>query len=101
MKVKVHSPDGDTDFFDTVAGVLLGDTLEPYLFIICLNWVLWTSIDLIKENGFTLKKAKSRLYPAETITDTDYADDLVLLANTPGQVKSLPFRKNWFPRKHK
>ena len=26
-KVKVHSPDGDTEYFDIVAGVLQGDTL--------------------------------------------------------------------------
>ena len=48
-KVKVHSPDGDTDFFDIVAGVLPSDALAPYLFIICLEYVLWMSIDLIKE----------------------------------------------------
>ena len=30
-----------------------------------------------------LKKGRSRRYPAENITDTDYADDIVLLANTP------------------
>ena len=51
-KVKVRSPDGDTDCFDIVAGVLQGDTLAPYLFIICLDFVLRTSIDKIKENGF-------------------------------------------------
>ena len=28
-KVKVHSPDRDTNFFDLVAGILLGDTLTP------------------------------------------------------------------------
>ena len=39
MKVKVHSLDGDTDFFDIVAGVLQRDTLAPYLFIICLDYV--------------------------------------------------------------
>ena len=33
-KVKVRSPDGDTEYFDIVAGVLQGDTLAPYLFII-------------------------------------------------------------------
>ena len=33
-KMKFRSPDGDTDFFDIVAGVLQGDTLVPYLFII-------------------------------------------------------------------
>ena len=36
-KVKVHSPDGDTDYFNIVAGVLQGDTLAPELFIICLD----------------------------------------------------------------
>ena len=88
-KVKVCSLDRDTDFFDIVAGVLLGDTLAPYLFIICLDYVLQTSIDLIKENGFTLKKTRSRLYPAQTITDTDYVDDIALLANTPTQAEFL------------
>ena len=59
-KVKVHSSDGDIDFFNIVAGVLQGDTLVPYLFIICLDYVLQMLIDLMKENGFTLKKARSR-----------------------------------------
>ena len=37
-------------------------------------------IDQIKENGSTLKKERSR-YPAETMTDADYTNDLVLLIN--------------------
>ena len=48
MIVKVCSLDGDTDFFDIVAGVLQGDTLALYLFIICLDDVLQTLIDLMK-----------------------------------------------------
>ena len=60
MKVKVHSPDRNADFFDIVADVLQGDTLAPYLFIICLDFVLRTSIDLMKENRFTLEKARSK-----------------------------------------
>ena len=36
-----------------------GDTLAPYLFIICLDNVLRTSIGLMKENGFTLKKQEA------------------------------------------
>ena len=44
------------------------------------------------ENGFTLKKnPRSRQYPAETLTDADYTDYLVLLVNTPGQDESLVF----------
>ena len=58
-KMKVRSPDGDTDYFDIVAGVLQGDTLAPYLFIICLEYVLKTSIDKIKVNGFELTKKKA------------------------------------------
>ena len=42
-KVKICSPDGDTDYFDIVTCVLQGDTLAPYLFIICLDYVLKTS----------------------------------------------------------
>ena len=88
-KVKVWSPDGDTEYFDIVAGVLQGDTLAPYLFIICLDYVLRTSIDKIKENGFELTKKRSRRYPAKTITDADYADDIAILANTPDQAETL------------
>ena len=42
-----------------------------YLFIICLDYVLRTSLDLMKENGFQLAKERSRRYPAQTITDAD------------------------------
>ena len=58
-KVKVHSPDGNTDFFDIAAGVLQGDTFAPYLI------VLRASIDLMKENGFTKSKK-------QTITRRNY-----------------------------
>ena len=75
----------DTNFFDVVAGVLQGDTLALYLFITFLDYVYWTSIDVIKENGFTLKKARSRQYSAETITDADYTDNISHLAITPTQ----------------
>ena len=66
-KVKVRSPDGDTEYFDIVAGVLQGDTLAPYLFIICLDYVRRTSIDKIRENGFELTKKRSRRYPAKQL----------------------------------
>ena len=36
----------------------------------------------MKEKGFSLKKGgRSRQYPAETITDEDYTDDLGFLVN--------------------
>ena len=86
---KVQSRDGGTEYFDIVAGVLHGDTLAPYFFIICLDYVLRTSIDKIRENGFELTKKRSRRYPAKTNTDADYADDIAILANTPNQAETL------------
>ena len=52
--------------------------------------MLRTSIDKIRENGFfELTKKRSRRYPAKTITDADYADDIAILANTPNQAEKL------------
>ena len=84
-KVKVRLPDGDTDFFDIVAGVLQEETLAPYLFIIYQDYVLRTSIDLIKENSFTLKKGQKQTIPRRN----NYSDDIVLLSNTPALAESL------------
>ena len=88
--MKVRSPDRNAEYFDIVVGVLQGDTLAPYLFIISHDYVLRTSIDKIRENGFELtKKRRSRRYPAKTITDADYADDIAILKNTPNQAETL------------
>ena len=37
---QVLSPDGDHEFFEILAGVLPGDTLAPYLFIIALDYTM-------------------------------------------------------------
>ena len=59
--------------------------MAPFVFIICLDYVLKMLLDLMKGNGST--KARSKWYPTET--DADYADIFVLFANTPVQAKSL------------
>ena len=87
-KVKVRFPDGNAINFDIVAGVLQGDTLALYLFIIFLDNVIRTSIEKMKDNGFKLTKERSRRYPAQTILDADYANDIVLQVNTPTQAKT-------------
>ena len=62
---------------------------------ICLDYILRTSIDKIRENGFELRKKRSRRYPAKTITDADYADDIAILANTPNQAETLLHSLEW------
>ena len=84
----VRSPDGYTEFFDIIAGVLQVDTLAPYLFIIVLDYVL-RNLDQNKTLGFTLRKQLSRRYPAEMLTDADFADDLALLSDKIGNAEKL------------
>ena len=55
MKATVRSPGDDSVFFDIVAEISREDLLAAYILIIYQDFVFWTSIELIKENGFTLK----------------------------------------------
>ena len=77
---QVLTPDGDTEFFDVVAGVLQGDTLAPFLFIVALDYAL-REATRDTEIGFMTEKRQSSRQPAVYITDTDFADDLALLSN--------------------
>ena len=51
-----NRPYGNADFYSIVAGVLQGDTFTPYFLIFWKDHVLQTSIDLISDNDFMLKK---------------------------------------------
>ena len=42
-----------------------------------------------RRNSFKLTKERSKRYPAQAITDANYADDIALLANTPAQAEIL------------
>ena len=55
MKAMVHSYDGNAGFFNIVMGVLQENTQMPYMFVICLNYVIQMLINLIKKL-FLIKK---------------------------------------------
>ena len=85
-KAKVITSDGDTDEFDILAGVLQGDTLAPYLFIIVLNYCLRSAIEGKEERlGFTIRPRRSRRIGPVNITDLDFADNIALLSDTAAQ----------------
>ena len=63
IKSIVRSDDCDSEFCDITGGVLQGDTLVPFLFIICLNYVLKKALERENELGFTLTERKSRRLP--------------------------------------
>ena len=87
-KVKVRSPDGDR-LLQHCSRCTARRHISSIPFIICLDYVLRTSIDKMKENGFKLTKERRKRYPAQTIIDNDYADDAALPANAPTQAESL------------
>ena len=59
-KLTVRSPDGDAEFFDILAGVLQGDTLAPFLFVISLDYVLRIPVDKCNEYAVTLRTSKKQ-----------------------------------------
>ena len=89
-RAKVVTPDGETQEFDILAGVLQGDTLAPFLFIIVLDYALrQATSNMDEELGFTLTPRRSRRIPPVTITDLDFADDICLLCNEVQQAQQL------------
>ena len=87
---KVLTPDGETDWFRLLAGVLQGDTLAPFLFIIVLDYTLCKAIEGREtELGFTIKPRQSRRHPAQCQTDLDFADDISLLSDSISKAQKL------------
>lgn len=83
---KVLSPDGETEPFLILSGVLQGDTLAPYLFIIILDYALRRTTEGKEEQlDFTVTTMKSRRVGSTTKTDFDFADDIALVSNIAGQ----------------
>ena len=82
--------DGETSWFKILCGVLQGDTLAPFFFIIVLDYALSTAIcGREAELGFTITPRRSRRYPAVAQTDLDFVDDIALLSNELVQAQEL------------
>ena len=86
---QVFSLYGDTEFFEILAGVLQGDTLAPYLFIIASDYAMKQAVGNKSNLGFTLDRSRIRRNPAKVICDTDFEDDIALLSNTLEQAQLL------------
>ena len=70
-----------SESFEVTTGVLQGDVLAPFLFILAMDYVLTRSEG---QFGFEYRQARgtrTRNEPARRINDLDFADDIVLLEN--------------------
>ena len=68
-----------TDVFDVITGVLQGDVLAPYLFIVVIDWVMINAN--IDDLGFITHKRQSSRFTEEKVGDLEYVDDIGLLEN--------------------
>ena len=79
-RARVITPDGETEFFEILAGVLQGDTLAPFLFAIVLDYAMRQALNGREEElGFKIERRRSRRHRPVVVTDTDFADDIALL----------------------
>ena len=88
-KAQVLTPEGLTELFDIMAGVLQGDTLAPYLFIIVVDYCMKLAMEKHPDIGFTLKPARSKRHKAIKLSDIEFADDIALLANCTTDAQTL------------
>ena len=93
----VRSPERYKQYFKITTGVLQGDTLAPFLFIICMDHILKNSLDENEKLGLTLTERKTRRYHAENIADIDYADDIALDSNSQTDANKMLLKFNLLP----
>ena len=63
--------------------------MAPFLFVICLDYVLRISADKYNEYGLVLELARSRRFPTKKITDVDYDDDIAVLSDNSYNAQKL------------
>ena len=90
---KIITPGGETETFNILVGVLQGDTLAPYLFVIVIDCVMRTAL-LGREDklGFQLMKRKGRIVPPITITDMDFADYIAFVSEGIKEAQEMLIR---------
>ena len=79
----ILTPDGETSPFPIKAGILQGETLAPFLFIVVVEYVLRMSADKFNDDkGFQLHPMRNSRNPVTYITDTDFAYEEVLISSS-------------------
>ncbi|CAF4122059.1 unnamed protein product, partial [Rotaria magnacalcarata] len=72
--------------FNVTTGVLQGDTLAPFLFIVVIDYIMKNvQLDHANEkgeSGFITNERQSRRQPATTINDLEFADDIALFESS-------------------
>ena len=71
---------GLSDPFDVTTGVLQGDVLAPFLFVVLVDYLLKKTTSQL-DSGVVTHPRRSRRHPAK-LNDLDFADDIALLESS-------------------
>ena len=72
---------GLSDPFDVTTGVLQGDVLAPFLFVVLVDYLLKKATSQL-DSGVVTHPRRSRRHPAKSLNDLDFADDIALLESS-------------------
>ena len=70
-----------SESFEVSTGVLQGDVLAPFLFIILVDYLLKKATSDLDSRAVTHPR-RSKRYPVKVLNDLDFADDIALLEST-------------------
>ena len=72
---------GLSDPFDVTTGVLQGDVLDPFLFVVLVDYLLKKATSQL-DSGVVTHPRRSRRHPAMSLNDLDFAYDIALLESS-------------------
>jgi hypothetical protein len=72
----VRTPEGITEAFPTTSGILQGDTLAPFLFVVVMDYILSSALLPLSNEAFAISPGPSSL-PALA-----FADDVAIFASS-------------------
>ena len=72
---------GLSDPFEVTTGVLQGDVLAPFLFVVLVDYLLKKATTQL-DSGAVTHPRRSRRHPAKSLNDLDFADDIALLESS-------------------
>ena len=72
---------GLSDPFDVTTGVLQGDVLAPFPFVVLVDYLLKKATSQF-DSGVVTHPRRSRRHPAKSLNDLDFAADIALLASS-------------------
>ena len=77
---------GITESFDVTTRMLQDDVFTPFLFIIVVDHLLGNTCEA--DSGAVTHPRQSRQYPAKSLNDLDFADDIALLESSIPRAQS-------------